>query len=131
MTLKDVRQSLRFLGLTIRKTEYGEYRVNFAGKAEETAYYADDLSDAYKTGVAMWTRRAAAERETAEQVEQQAGKIDFLGIVALLAMCLAFVCVLPLCVGILAGNGMLAGCSAITITVCTMLFFVIFMREGN
>ena len=41
-------------GCVIRqKDEYGEYRVNFSGGREATAYYTDDLGDAVGTMLAM------------------------------------------------------------------------------
>jgi hypothetical protein len=45
-----VKAELQALGLVIRKTEYGEYRVNFKGGHEATAYYTTDLADALDTG---------------------------------------------------------------------------------
>jgi hypothetical protein len=53
LTLKTVREILAGYNVTIRKTEDGEYRVNFRGGAEATASYQDDLQDAVDTGVAM------------------------------------------------------------------------------
>jgi hypothetical protein len=46
------RETLRAAGLTLRKVE-GEYRVNFIGGDEDTAYYTDDLTDAVSTGLHM------------------------------------------------------------------------------
>lgn len=49
-----VRNELRARGLSLRKTEHGEWRVAFAGRGnEESAYYATDLADAFATGLAM------------------------------------------------------------------------------
>jgi hypothetical protein len=44
-------------GLTIRSTGGGEYRVNFKGGDEETAYYTNDLKDAVDTGIIMAKQR--------------------------------------------------------------------------
>jgi hypothetical protein len=49
----QIRVHLSRLGVTIRKKDTGEYRVNFVGGREETAYYSEDLDDAYGTGQAM------------------------------------------------------------------------------
>ena len=58
MTLKDLRKAVQALGMTLRWTPaYGEYRVNFAGGQESTAYYTSDRQDALDTA-----RRMAAER---------------------------------------------------------------------
>lgn len=58
MTIKAAKAYLRPLGIVITKTAYGEYRVNFKGGREETAYYTNDLKDAVGTGAAMtkWGR---------------------------------------------------------------------------
>lgn len=53
LTMKVVGAALRAIGVTMRKTEYGEYRVNFRGGTEATACYTDDLRDALDTGIAM------------------------------------------------------------------------------
>lgn len=52
MTLEQVREELGRVGVTIRKRD-GEYRVNFRGGKEATAYYTTDLEDALQTGLAM------------------------------------------------------------------------------
>jgi hypothetical protein len=49
----QVRVRLSRLGVTIRRQETGEYRVNFVGGREATAYYSEDLDDADGTGQAM------------------------------------------------------------------------------
>jgi hypothetical protein len=54
MTLKKAKAKLKPLGVTItRRVATGEYRVNFVGGVEPTAYYATDLKDAVETGEAM------------------------------------------------------------------------------
>lgn len=53
LTISNVRMALSVLGLSIRKNAWGEFRVNYHGGQEETAYYTDDLEDAYLTGAAM------------------------------------------------------------------------------
>jgi hypothetical protein len=60
MNLKTARIVLAHVGLTIRKTDNDEYRVNYRGKSERYAYYASDLQDAVQTGLRM------AEQPTAE-----------------------------------------------------------------
>ena len=55
-----VRARLRAAGMTIRVTPDGQYRVNFLGGCESTAFYTLDLDDALKTGLAMAAERKAA-----------------------------------------------------------------------
>jgi len=52
-TLKDAKATLRALGMSINKNQWGEYRVNFLGGDEAGAYYTDDLEDAVNTGKHM------------------------------------------------------------------------------
>lgn len=58
LTLADARASLARLGVTLRKTEFGEYRVNFRHGAEVTAVYESDLASAIDSGLAMQAHRA-------------------------------------------------------------------------
>jgi len=51
-TLKEAREILTPLGVVIT-TQDGEYRVNFKGGKEDTAYYTNDISDAVGTGKKM------------------------------------------------------------------------------
>jgi hypothetical protein len=51
-TLKEAREILTPLGVVITAQD-GEYRVNFKGGKEDTAYYTDDISDAVGTGKMM------------------------------------------------------------------------------
>ena len=55
-TEAQAREHLTDLGMSLRK-KGGEYRVNFQGGAEGTAYYTDDLGDAIATGEAMALQR--------------------------------------------------------------------------
>lgn len=58
LTLKAVRIALRGVGVGVSYTEdLGEYRVNFIGARESTAYYTDDLEDALLTGLIMSAMR--------------------------------------------------------------------------
>jgi len=57
MVLARARMILRALGIVIRR-EDGEFRVNFRGGDEATAYYTDDLDDAVETGQDMARRGA-------------------------------------------------------------------------
>lgn len=52
MTQKDVISKIRAMGLSVRCID-GEYRVNYPGGAESTAYYTDDASDAVATARVM------------------------------------------------------------------------------
>jgi hypothetical protein len=49
MTLSQAKKLARRQGCTIKKDDYDEYRVNFSGGREATAYYTDDLEDAVNT----------------------------------------------------------------------------------
>jgi hypothetical protein len=52
LTIQQVKNELSQLGVALKKNE-NEYRVNFKGGKEETAYYTDDLNDALETGKEM------------------------------------------------------------------------------
>lgn len=57
-TLKEAKEKLRGLNIVITHSqEYDEYRINFKGGKEKTAYYTNDLADAIGTGQAMATKR--------------------------------------------------------------------------
>jgi hypothetical protein len=58
MTLHKAKSIARHLGLTLRKVRSGDYRVNFRDGNEATAYYTDNLEDAFKTAVEMARKRA-------------------------------------------------------------------------
>lgn len=65
LTVAKARSVLRALGLVLSRdsdtggpTGSGEFRVNFRGGRESTAYYTDDLDDAYATGCDMAAQRA-------------------------------------------------------------------------
>lgn len=51
-TFERAKLYLRQWNITLSKKD-GEYRVNFAGGSESTAYYTNDLEDAIQTGRAM------------------------------------------------------------------------------
>lgn len=59
LTLAIVRAELRAIGVVITKTEWDEYRVNFRGGNEATAYYTNDIEDARDTGLDMMRRHMA------------------------------------------------------------------------
>jgi hypothetical protein len=52
LTLEHVRKELRQIGMVITHVD-DEYRVNFKGGDEATAYYTNDLDDAHGTALAM------------------------------------------------------------------------------
>jgi hypothetical protein len=56
MTLQKAKSIARRLGLTLREVCSGDYRVNFRDGNEATAYYTDDLEDAFNTAVKMAQR---------------------------------------------------------------------------
>ena len=51
MTIAQLKASLPE-GIVVRKVD-GEYRVNFRGGSEDTAYYTDDIQDAADTARVM------------------------------------------------------------------------------
>ncbi len=55
MNIKQTIQTIRDLGLTCRCHD-GEWRINFFGGNEDTAYYTDDAEDAVDTAKAMLGR---------------------------------------------------------------------------
>lgn len=62
LIFKSVFAVLRAEGLSIRKTEWGEYRVAFLGRGNEaSAYYTSDLEDAFDTGMHM-AKRAQSQK---------------------------------------------------------------------
>ena len=56
MTLQEAKSIARHLGLTPRKVRSGDYRVDFRDGNEMTAYYTDNLEDAF----AMARKRAVS-----------------------------------------------------------------------
>lgn len=62
MTFTQAKKILAVFGVSLIKTEYDEYRVNFKGDDEEKAYYTNNLKDAYNTGEAMIKERVKEER---------------------------------------------------------------------
>jgi hypothetical protein len=59
LPFKRAQAEVRAMGLTLtRKAETDEYRVNFAGGKESTAYYTNDLADAIGTArhMAAWSK---------------------------------------------------------------------------
>lgn len=71
MTIRDAQLELAKLGIVLNKTGYGnEFRVNFKGGSEATAYYTDDLEDAVGTGKHMGQQRQVqGSRKAAEEWE--------------------------------------------------------------
>jgi hypothetical protein len=58
MTLQEAKSIARHLGLTLRRTRSGHYRVSFREGDETTAYYTGNLDDAVNTGVEMARKQA-------------------------------------------------------------------------
>ncbi len=56
LKVKDVIKEMSAVGISLRKTEHGEFRVNYKGAGEGPAYYTDDLKDARDTGLEMARR---------------------------------------------------------------------------
>lgn len=64
LTQAMVKSELNAMGLSFRRTAWGdEFRVNYRGGTEDSAYYTDDLSDALDTGKAMAAALAKRTRE--------------------------------------------------------------------
>lgn len=61
-TMKEAASYLRNLRMTIKRTETGEFRINFVGGKEATAYYTTDINDAVSTAEAMRDERMAPKR---------------------------------------------------------------------
>jgi len=51
--IQQAKSIARHLGLTLRQVRSGDYRVNFRGGNEMTAYYTDSLENAVNTAVEM------------------------------------------------------------------------------
>ena len=52
--LQSLKGDTMSMTVVIRRTKYGEWRMNKFGGAEETAYYASDIDDAIYTAFAEW-----------------------------------------------------------------------------
>ncbi|MDT8332527.1 hypothetical protein RQ831_15810 [Roseomonas gilardii] len=59
----DARACVRSYGCTITRRPGGEFRVNYAGGSEATAYYTHDLEDACGTARRMFKAGNPAKRE--------------------------------------------------------------------
>lgn len=59
-SLKAAKATLKPYGVTIYKSYGDEFRVNFKGGREATAYYTNDISDAVATGQLMAIRNKSA-----------------------------------------------------------------------
>lgn len=59
MTRTEALKGIRAMGMKVKITEDGEFRVNYPGADEATAYYTDDPEDAYETAKAMKTWKSA------------------------------------------------------------------------
>lgn len=53
MTNATVKREVKAVGLVATRTECDEWRVNYRGGSEATAYYTDDADDAVATARAM------------------------------------------------------------------------------
>jgi hypothetical protein len=60
MTIKEAIKELQNIGIVLTKS-VGEFRVNFRGGSEATAYYTNDLEDAVETGKSMKRERQPQE----------------------------------------------------------------------
>lgn len=57
LTLADARTRAQSMGMSLTRKD-DEYRVNFRGGCEDTAYYTNDLADALATARDMSERAA-------------------------------------------------------------------------
>jgi hypothetical protein len=53
ITLKQAKEELKPLDITINRNKWGEYRVNFAKGSEMTACYLNSIEEAVATGKVM------------------------------------------------------------------------------
>jgi hypothetical protein len=65
MTIKEAKLEVSKIGMVLSKTEHGEFRVNFKGGSEATAYYTNDLDDAVGTARAMKKQQPQGSHATA------------------------------------------------------------------
>jgi hypothetical protein len=64
MTIKQAKSLLAQWGITLRKTDAGDFRVNVRNGQESTAYYTNDLTDAVNTGKYMSGKAAIRDLNT-------------------------------------------------------------------
>ena len=65
-TFRQAKRDLSFLGITLLHSYGTEFKVNFRGGPESTAYYTSDIEDAYNTAILMakaQTERLASKGE--------------------------------------------------------------------
>lgn len=63
ITMKSAKAEMRAIGISLRYlVDTGEYRVNYAGGAEATAYYTNCIEDAVATGHMMAARKEGHSR---------------------------------------------------------------------
>ncbi len=60
MTVKEAIEKLRAVDVIIKRTDHNEFKVNFRGGKEATAYYTNDLDDAVGTGLSMARDKAGS-----------------------------------------------------------------------
>lgn len=71
LTLRFVRSKLDEVQIGIRHdADAREYRVNFKGGREETAYYTDDLMDAMQSGLLMAESRCIPRAKLAAEIAE-------------------------------------------------------------
>jgi hypothetical protein len=56
-TLSEAKKILHGKGISMYKNMWGEFRVNYIGGSNETAYYTSDWQDAFNTGMRMYDER--------------------------------------------------------------------------
>jgi len=73
--LKESVSLLSSMGISLTKSD-GEYRVNFKGGKEETAYYTNDILDAINTGKAMLKQKKQSETILGKMINKYAQNFD-------------------------------------------------------
>lgn len=56
LTFKSLQIKLHAMKMTVSCND-GEFRINFRYGKEETAYYTDNIDDAYRTAIDMYNRK--------------------------------------------------------------------------
>lgn len=75
LTIKQARIELSAVNMSLRGKD-GEFRVNYAGGIEASAYYTNDLWDAVKTGLAMRAERTKRDSEVTAMTTKPEYKSD-------------------------------------------------------
>lgn len=75
LTHSAVKAAIAAVGLTASRTDAGEWRVNYRGGSEATAYYTDDHADAIATAHAI-AGLQRLEDATVRQIDMNGGSTE-------------------------------------------------------